>query len=109
MAKRGVHYEDLLPVPTEGMAPTDPDKRERSTSMAEGPTLSHALAQDHTDHGAVSLSDEGAEVVDLGWNEPPEKIPKPLVGGLPNEELWLLVRRFNKVRLKGLPLEAQDR
>ncbi|KAJ9663591.1 hypothetical protein H2201_005552 [Coniosporium apollinis] len=96
MAKRGVHYEDLLPVPTEGMAPTEPDKKERSTSMAEGPTLSHALAQNHTDHGAVSLSDEGAEVVDLGWNEPPEKIPKPLVGGLPNEELWLLVRRFNK-------------
>lgn len=33
---------------------------------------------------------------DLGWNEHPAEVPKPLVGGLPNEELWTLVRRFNK-------------
>ncbi|TKA71227.1 hypothetical protein B0A49_04170 [Cryomyces minteri] len=36
------------------------------------------------------------EVKDLGWNEPPSKIPGPLIKGLPNEELWVLIRRFNK-------------
>lgn len=42
--------------------------------------------------------DHGSEVKDLGWNEPKENIASPLVGGLNNEELWLLIRRFNKVR-----------
>jgi hypothetical protein len=37
--------------------------------------------------------------MDLGWNEPKEAVAKPLVGGLSNEDLWLLVRRFNKVGL----------
>jgi len=37
------------------------------------------------------------EVKDLGWNEPKEDIAAPLVGGLDNETLWMLVRRFNKV------------
>ena len=37
--------------------------------------------------------------MDLGWNEPKEAVAKPLVGGLSNEDLWLLVRRFNKVRV----------
>jgi hypothetical protein len=38
-----------------------------------------------------------AEVKDLGWQEPVSKIANPLVGGLPNEELWVLIRRFDKV------------
>jgi len=37
-----------------------------------------------------------AEVKDLGWQEPVSKIANPLVGGLPNEELWVLIRRFDK-------------
>ncbi len=39
----------------------------------------------------------GDEVKDLGWTEKNERIADPLVGGLPNEELWILIRRFNKV------------
>ena len=49
------------------------------------------------DQGAAQLGHNEPEVKDLGWNEHPQDVPKPLVGGLPNEELWLLVRRFNKV------------
>jgi len=64
------------------------------------PTGSHALATaDHDEKGAVQVHgqfDTDHEVKDLGWNEPPEKIPSPLVGGLPNDQLWMLVRRFNK-------------
>ncbi|KAJ3998810.1 hypothetical protein F5050DRAFT_1555952, partial [Lentinula boryana] len=35
------------------------------------------------------------ETEDLGWSENP-KVPVPVVQGLDNEHLWVLVRRFNK-------------
>lgn len=64
----------------------------------EKPTLSHSLAgDDHEEKGAAQLAHGQTEVKDLGWNEHPTDVPMPLVGGLPNEELWTLVRRFNKV------------
>lgn len=50
------------------------------------------------------------DVVNLGWNAPADDIANPLVGRLPNEELWLLIRRFDKVnyipplRLSGTKL-----
>ena len=37
--------------------------------------------------------DHFLEVKDLGWHEDEERLANPLVGGLPNEELWLLLRR----------------
>ena len=69
-----------------------------STSASNAPTESHALAEsDHEEKGAVQLGHDEAEAKDLGWHEDPQNVPAPLIGGLPNEELWLLVRRFNKV------------
>ena len=67
------------------------------------PTESHALATaDHEVRGAsqqkysaVNEDGEEEEVQNLGWFEHPNDIA-PLVGGLPNEELWTLIRRFNK-------------
>lgn len=62
------------------------------------PTDSHALANaDHEYKGAAQHDHGATEVRDLGWNEKPHDVPSPLVGGLPNEELWTLIRRFNKV------------
>jgi hypothetical protein len=71
--------------------------------MRNAPTESHALALEAatspTEHGqGAAQVEHGQEVVNLGWNEPKEHIASPLVGGLSNEDLWLLVRRFNKVR-----------
>jgi hypothetical protein len=65
----------------------------------EAPTESHALAFEHEPEvkGAAQQHHFGTEVKDLGWNEHPSDVPKPLVGGLHNEDLWLLVRRFNRV------------
>lgn len=37
------------------------------------------------------------ETEDLGWSEDPD-VPVPVVKGLKNEDLWVLVRRLNKVR-----------
>jgi hypothetical protein len=65
----------------------------------ERPTDSHVLAHmDHEEKGVAQMDHGQTEVRDLGWNEHPTDVPVPLVGGLPNEELWTLVRRFNKVR-----------
>ncbi|CAN9101033.1 unnamed protein product [Alternaria alternata] len=97
MSTGGVVYKDLLPIPD-----TDPTEHEgKSTTLRNAPTESHALALDAAksappeEKGAAQIA-HGDEVVDLGWNEPKELVAKPLVGGLGNEDLWLLVRRFNK-------------
>ncbi|KAK5001183.1 hypothetical protein LTR66_000060 [Elasticomyces elasticus] len=96
MSAAGVVYKDLLPIPDNTQPVTEPGKKEVAHSMNEEPTLSHALAMSGTEEkGAAELNIDG-DVKDLGWNEPPEKIAKPLVGGLPNDELWVLIRRFNK-------------
>jgi hypothetical protein len=64
----------------------------------EPPTESHELANaDHEEKGAAQLDHGQTEVKDLGWNHEVEDVPVPLVGGLSNEELWTLIRRFNKV------------
>lgn len=120
MGSQGLVFKDLLPLPD-----ADPTEHEgTTTTLTDAPTESHALAlevssvdgipQTYADSRclqsqaakAVHPSEAGAaqvqheqEVVDLGWNEPKEAVAKPLVGGLSNEDLWLLVRRFNKVRL----------
>ena len=60
--------------------------------------MSHALATSPISEEGAAHEPHDAEVKDLGWNEPKEKIPAPLVGGMENEDLWVLVRRFNKVR-----------
>ena len=36
------------------------------------------------------------DLEDLGWSKDP-KIPVPILHGMSNEDLWILVRRFNKV------------
>lgn len=70
----------------------------RSGAAKDAPTDSHALAYaDHEEKGVAQQQHVEAEVKDLGWNEHPKDVPKPLVGGLQNEDLWLLIRRFDKV------------
>ncbi len=71
----------------------------------ENPTESHELANaDHEEKGAAQLDHGQTEVRDLGWNDESQDVPSPLVGGLPNEELWTLIRRFNKVCDSGFIL-----
>ena len=66
------------------------------TSSTSHASDSHALAHaDHDEKGEAQLGHDDS-IKDLGWNEPPADVPKPLVGGLPNDDLWTLVRRFNK-------------
>lgn len=101
MSGTGVNYQDLLPIPEKTNAVDDPYQYEKSHGLNDGKTASHALATNSAteeEYGkGLAQVDHGLEVNDLGWNEPKQVIPSPLVGGMENEELWLLVRRFNKV------------
>lgn len=70
-----------------------------SASASNAPSDSHALAIESADHdikGAVQQNHAAGEVRDMGWNDRPTNVPTPLVAKLPNDELWALVRRFNK-------------
>ncbi|KAL0467866.1 hypothetical protein QR685DRAFT_573996 [Neurospora intermedia] len=95
----GTGLQDLLPLPAEDAQDILQSKKAFDKSaggLEDGHTLSHALAtEDHKLKGAAQLKTE-KEVSNLGWNEPKREIAAPLVGGIDNEELWLLVRRFNK-------------
>lgn len=67
----------------------------------ETPTASHALAHESVnaepeDKGACQVEHDDIEVRNLGWNDEARRVPEPVVGGLKNEELWTLVRRFDK-------------
>ncbi|KAI9737109.1 MAG: hypothetical protein M1834_000700 [Cirrosporium novae-zelandiae] len=86
------------PDPTQEYIPNpDFDSSSRKDIMEEIPTESHALAKaDHEEKGIAQLNNGEGEVEDLGWNAHPKDIPSPLIGRLQNEELWTLVRRFNK-------------
>lgn len=84
---------------TQSTSTTKPNKSNKSPIESK-PTDSHALAHaDHELQGAAQEIHDETEVRDLGWSKHPKNVPAPLVGGLPNEQLWTLVRRFNKVRI----------
>ncbi|TPX17624.1 uncharacterized protein E0L32_012069 [Thyridium curvatum] len=92
----GTSLKDILPIPHDTSPVTEPGKKEIAQTLQDDPSLSHALAtDDHDEKGIAQLGHE-KEVRDLGWNEKKQNIAAPLVGGISNEELWLLVRRFNK-------------
>ena len=93
----GVAYHDLVPLPDKDTI-NNPSKHEAARTLHEGPTASHALATSPTEETGLVQLEHDEEVKDLGWNEPKEAIPAPLVGGMENEDLWVLVRRFDKVR-----------
>ncbi|KAI2622768.1 hypothetical protein GGS26DRAFT_583882 [Hypomontagnella submonticulosa] len=87
---------DVLPVPSTTQPVSEPEKHETANSITEEPTLSHALATDDHEEKGLAQREHDDEVADLGWNEKKGEISAPLVGGLDNEDLWLLIRRFNK-------------
>ena len=89
----GATVKELLPLPEV----TDPAKREESSALPQEPTISHGLAMADHDEKGVAQEAHDHEVMDLGWHESNQRIPDPLVGGLANDDLWILIRRFNKV------------
>lgn len=72
-----------------------------NSPLAQNTTTSHALATgaEGDDHdarlGAAQRAGKEDKTSNLGWQANGVGTDT-LVGGLPNEELWTLVRRFNK-------------
>ncbi|KAF7793797.1 hypothetical protein EIP86_004918 [Pleurotus ostreatoroseus] len=48
------------------------------------------------------------EVKDFGWNSKPHAVPSPLIKGIPNDDLFTLIRRFNKQIFHVKAIEAPD-
>ena len=110
MTSRQPDPGDTTPRASSAFAGSEPELVEKHEK--EMPTASHALAEDsarldpHSQPAALDshLGEKGAaqtdhgdvEVRNLGWNGQVENVPAPLVGGLKNEDLWTLLRRFNK-------------
>ncbi|KAF3353318.1 hypothetical protein VdG1_08455 [Verticillium dahliae VDG1] len=77
----------------------------------DAPTVSHELADQAANRpleekGYAEINHGEVEVKNLGWNtDNSNNVPNPLVGGLSNEELWVLVRRFDKqlFHVKAIP------
>jgi Protein of unknown function (DUF3292) len=82
-------------------SPQIPDSKKPITATSIAPlgqntSTSHQLAADHhAIHGTVKDAGKLDGTTNLGWQANAEGVDT-LVGGLPNEELWTLVRRFNK-------------
>ncbi len=89
--------KDFLPIPDSLSPITEPGKEETSQTLHEEASMSHALAVSDHDEKGLAQHAHDLEVKDVGWNEAEKNIPSPLVGGLANDDLWVLVRRFNKV------------
>ncbi|KAL9057170.1 MAG: hypothetical protein Q9162_002498 [Coniocarpon cinnabarinum] len=96
MSGTGVNYRDFVPLPEKTNAVGDPDQYEQAETLEHGATASHALATAAQNEKGVAQEAYEHDVKDLGWNEPQDNVPSPLVGGMDNEHLWMLVRRFNK-------------
>ena len=97
----------------------DTSKISSTLDFSDKPTDSRALAHASTEQeelGAVQQGHEEGEVRDMGWQT--KRPDDSLVGGLSNDDLWTLIRRFDKQMyhvkvtegplLGGLDLEIAD-
>lgn len=65
-------------------------------------TDSYDLAQvesEEKESGAIQPVQSSIKAPDLQWKPSSRTVEEPLASGLSNEDLWLLIRRFNKVCL----------
>jgi hypothetical protein len=88
---------------TKATTPVTTHAAQAGTPLAQNTTTSHALATgaigDHEEPSAVAKAGKVTGTTNLGWQANGVGTDK-LVGGLPNAELWTLVRRFNKASLR---------
>lgn len=83
--KRLGHVEPAKPVTATPKAP-----------LGQKTTTSHQLAtENHEIQGAAQRAGKEDTTTNLGWQANAVNV-ETFVGRLPNEELWTLVRRFNK-------------
>ena len=94
-------YEEIINTPPSTSSGT-PELVEQQALPTDSHQLANAPLEEGEEKGLAQMEHDQTEVKDMGWNDHPDDIPNPLVGGMPNEELWTLLRRFNKVALNPL-------
>lgn len=71
----------------------------KKAPLGQETSTSHILAtQDHAIKGAAQEAGKIDGTTNLGWQKNAKGVDT-LVGGLDNDDLWILIRRFNKVSL----------
>lgn len=71
----------------------------RKAPLGQETSTSHILAtQNHAIQGAAQQAGKIDGITNLGWQKNAKGVDT-LVGGLDNDDLWMLIRRFNKVSL----------
>ncbi|THH33414.1 hypothetical protein EUX98_g770 [Antrodiella citrinella] len=86
-----VEPEEQLPTPTINVV-DDSDSAPALAATVQLPPPKHPSRAQAT----VSLQLKDPEVKDYGWNVPPNQVPAPVLNGISNDDLYLLLRRFNK-------------
>lgn len=77
-----------------------------SRTENQGPTDSHAISHVEPDEkGLVQKAGASQEVSDIGWEHGSGEIGERIVPGLLNEDLWMLIRRFDKVCDSGAAVD----
>lgn len=64
---------------------------------------SHDIARRSLDQGGAVQTHPGSNdgIRDIGWHRKNYEIPDPLIGDLPNGQLFARIRRFNKVHISS--------
>lgn len=57
-----------------------------------------AMLDEKLDEAPVRIGQSEFDLVDIGWDQSKPSDMVDLVDGLPAEDFWILMRRFNKVR-----------
>lgn len=82
---------DVPEILSEGHVETD--QKSSRDAQSQGPTESHVISKTQVE------GQETKEISDIGWGQEFE-IDGQITPGLPNEDLWMLLRRFDQVSSK---------
>jgi hypothetical protein len=100
------------------MGETSPNARQlaatlETSSNALSPTLrTREIEQPPAQSSTIAVGEDvwkekirpDADLLDVGWEKDHGQLAEHLVEGLENEDVWRLIRRFNKVRRQLLSL-----
>ncbi|KAH8424100.1 uncharacterized protein LDX57_001857 [Aspergillus melleus] len=84
----------------------DEEFTEQKDIKADSPTDSHLLSQlEQDEKGLAEKAGITQDVSDIGWGQSHDDFEERIVSGLSNQDLWMLIRRFNKqiYYVKALP------
>ena len=81
--------------------------KEEQDPEGPSPTDSHVLSR-AAEHEDTCISPNSSDIIE-GWSaSAPQDLDERIIPSLPNEDLWMLIRRFNKVRCPAMSSLSQS-